>query len=214
MLRAPLDGDLMDPATWQKTGYPVLDSEDFDYQQRGPGHNSFTLDADGNPVIVYHARPPESEWLPGADGGLNDPSRHARVKTVHFAVDGSAVLNQTREEELAPENQTVTLTVTVTGDPLPPALDVTATTTDRCVVGKATQVVTVTNNEQVPVEVTVTSPYGTKTVTIAAGKSKSVSFSTRAASIEAGTITLSATATIDGTTVTADQDITYEAAAC
>src|SRR5699024_9067717 len=101
MLRAPIGGDMLDPDTWTKTGYPLLTSEDFDGQQLGPGHNSFTTDLNGNPVIVYHARPPKEEWPPGADGGLNDPSRHARVKTVHFTADGSLVLNQTRTEELA-----------------------------------------------------------------------------------------------------------------
>ncbi|WP_158292656.1 family 43 glycosylhydrolase [Serinibacter arcticus] len=124
VLSAPKDGDLMDPATWTKSGYPLLTTDDFDGAQMGPGHNSFTLDADGNPVIVYHARPPRAEWAPGADGGLNDPSRHARVKTVHFAADGQAVLNQTREEELASENREVSLTVTVEAEPVEPVVPV------------------------------------------------------------------------------------------
>lgn len=128
---APIDGDLLDAATWIKVGYPLLTTDDFDGAQMGPGHNSFTLDADGNPVIVHHARPPRAEWAPGANGGLDDPSRHARVKTVHFAFDGQAVLNQTREEELAPENREVTVTVTVEGDDPQPGVtfsDVTSET--------------------------------------------------------------------------------------
>ncbi|HEY6740401.1 MAG TPA: family 43 glycosylhydrolase, partial [Actinopolymorphaceae bacterium] len=211
MLRAPIDGDLMKPATWTKTGYPLLTSDDFGGQQNGPGHNSFTLDADGNPVIVYHARPPISEWIPGADGGLNDPSRHARVKTVHFAADGSAVLNQTREEEVAPANRTVTLTVTVIG----PELDVTAAVAARCVSGKVVQVVTVTNGEAFPVTLTATTSYGTKAFgAVAAGKSASASFTTRAVAVPSGSVSLKAVATVDGQPVTVDQQIAHSAASC
>ena len=214
MLRAPIEGDLMNPATWKKTGYPLLTSEDFGGQQQGPGHNSFTLDADGNPVIVYHARPPFSEWAPGADGGLNDPSRHARVKTVHFAADGSAVLNQTREEEVAPANRTVSLQVTV----LPgtsPALDVSAAVASRCVAGKVMQVVTVRNDDEVPVSFTVTTAFGVKSIgPVTAGKGTSASFATRQAAIPADTVTVSATATVAGETVTVGQQVAYPAASC
>ncbi|WP_164861502.1 immunoglobulin-like domain-containing protein [Microbacterium sp. CPCC 204701] len=211
MLRAPLDGDLMKPSTWKKTSYPLLTSEDFGGQQQGPGHNSFTLDADGNPVIVYHARPPFSEWAPGADGGLNDPSRHARVKTVHFAADGSAVLNQTREEEVAPANRTVSLTVTVVG----PVLDVSAAVATRCVAGKLVQVLTVKNSEEFPVTLTATTPYGTKTFgSVAAGKSASASFTTRQVGIPEGNVALKATATVDGAPVTVETEVGYPAASC
>ncbi|MCH6231175.1 family 43 glycosylhydrolase [Microbacterium sp. CFH 31415] len=211
MLRAPIDGDLMKPSTWAKTGYPLLTSDDFGGQQNGPGHNSFTLDADGNPVIVYHARPPISEWIPGADGGLNDPSRHARVKTVHFAADGSAVLNQTREEEVAPANRTVSLQITVVG----PELDVSGVVASRCVAGKVVQVITVTNGEAFPVTLTATSPYGTKAFgSVAAGKSASASFTTRALAVPDGSVALKAVATVGGLPVTVDQQVTYPAASC
>lgn len=211
MLRAPIGGDLMKQSTWQKTGYPLLTSDDFGGQQNGPGHNSFTLDADGNPVIVYHARPPISEWIPGADGGLNDPSRHARVKTVHFAADGSAVLNQTREEEVAPANRTVSLTVTVVG----PALDVSASVATRCVSGKVVQIVTVKNAEDFPVTLTATTPHGTKAFgSVAAGKSASASFTTRQVSVPSGDVALTASAVVDGTPVTVEQEIPHPAASC
>jgi GH43 family beta-xylosidase len=214
MLRAPLDGDLMNPATWAKTGYPLLTSDDFGGQQNGPGHNSFTLDENGNPVIVYHARPPVSEWIPGADGGLNDPSRHARVKTVHFAADGSAVLNQTREEELAPQNRTVTLRVTVVGEP-EPQLDVSASVVARCIAGKVVQAVTVTNAESVPVTVTATGAYGSKAFgAIAAGKSVSSTFTTRLGAIPSGSLSLHATATVGGKAVEVDTQVAYSPAFC
>ncbi|HEX5859490.1 MAG TPA: family 43 glycosylhydrolase, partial [Microbacterium sp.] len=213
MLRAPIGGDLMNPATWTKTGYPLLTSEDFGGTQVGPGHNSFTLDENGNPVIVYHARPPQSEWIPGANGGLDDPSRHARVKTVHFAADGSAVLNQTREEELAPANRTVSLTVTVTKAAA--SLDVTAVVGSRCVAGKVVQTVSVTNKEGFPVTVSATTPYGAKSFgSLAAGKSSTAAFSTRQASIATGTVAVKSTATVNGQPVTVDQSVAFPAASC
>lgn len=214
MLRAPLDGDLMDPATWRKTGYPLLSSDDFGGQQNGPGHNSFTLDADGNPVIVYHARPPISEWIPGANGGLDDPSRHARVKTVHFAADGSVVLNQTRDEEVAPGNRTVSLEVTVTGPPAP-ALDVSTAVTSRCVAGKVVRVLTVTNNEPFPVVMGGTTPFGSKSFgSVAAGKSVSAAFSTRLTASPAFTATVTANATVSGAPVSITTEVLAPAAAC
>ena len=214
MLRAPVDGDLMNPATWSKTGYPLLTSDDFGGQQNGPGHNSFTLDEDGNPVIVYHARPPVAEWIPGADGGLNDPSRHARVKTVHFAADGSAVLNQTRDEEVAPGNRTVTLTVTVTG-PAAPQLAVSGVVTSRCVAGKVVQVLTVTNAEGFPVTMSATTGFGSKAFgAVAAGKSVSASFTTRLTSVPPDTAVLTATATVNGSPVTVTREVATPGATC
>src|SRR5699024_1680702 len=190
MLRAPIGDDLLDPATWTKTGYPLLTSEDFDGQQLGPGHNSFTTDLNGNPVIVYHARPPKEEWLPGADGGLNDPSRHARVKTVHFAADGSLVLNQTRAEELAPQNRTVSLTVTVTGEEDSP---VQGSVAPRCVAGKVVLVATAQNNADVPAEFTITTEYGSASIgEVAPGKARSQAFATRTPQIPGGTVEVSA----------------------
>lgn len=214
MLRAPLTGDLMDPATWRKTGYPLLTSDDFGGQQNGPGHNSFTIDADGNPVIVYHARPPVSEWIPGANGGLDDPSRHARVKTVHFAADGSVVLNQTRDEEVAPANRTVSLEVTVTGPP-PPALDVSAAVVSRCVAGRVVRVLTVRNDEAFPVTISGSTPFGSKSFgAVAAGASASTTFMTRLASSPAFTSVVTASATVDGAPVSSTTEVTAPVASC
>ncbi|MCD7938402.1 MAG: family 43 glycosylhydrolase [Tannerellaceae bacterium] len=109
LLYADEQADLLNPASWTKLRYPVLSTEDLPADQNGPGHNSFTVDQYGNPVIVYHARNPEET----IDGGLYDPGRHAFAKSVHFAFDGTPVLNMTREQELAPENKQVTIEVIV-----------------------------------------------------------------------------------------------------
>nr|WP_240658916.1 immunoglobulin-like domain-containing protein [Microbacterium sp. CPCC 204701] len=73
-------------------------------------------------------------------------------------------------------------------------LELTATATTRCIAGKITEVVSVSNTDDVTASVTVAGRYGTKTVSIAAGKSVSVSFATRAAVIASGTAAVTATA--------------------
>ncbi len=109
LLYADEDADLLDAASWTKLRYPVLSTEDLPANQNGPGHNSFTVDEYGNPVIVYHARDPRET----IDGGLYDPGRNAHVKSIHFAYDGTPVLNMTREQELHPLYKEVSVEVVV-----------------------------------------------------------------------------------------------------
>ncbi len=82
----------------------------------GPGHNSFTIDENGNPVIIYHARDWEDSY-PGATGdakyGLVDPGRHAYAKHVVFNYEGFPVCNLSPEEYLAPNLRTVTVKIKV-----------------------------------------------------------------------------------------------------
>lgn len=115
MLSADADADLMDTNSWAKNPYPLLTSDDL-IKEYGPGHNTFTTDAYGNTILVYHARPEdcyndECDYANSSD--LNDPCRHARVKNVNFAADGSPVLNMTYEEELAEAFKTVSMKVRV-----------------------------------------------------------------------------------------------------
>ena len=82
----------------------------------GPGHNSFTVDENGNAVFVYHARSEECyknqcQW--SSASSLYDPCRHARVKRVHWAADGTPILNMSYEEELNDAYKNVTVRVTV-----------------------------------------------------------------------------------------------------
>ena len=55
LMSADATDDLMDPASWTKCPYPILETSDLTGQY-GPGHNSFTVDENGNDIIVYHAR--------------------------------------------------------------------------------------------------------------------------------------------------------------
>lgn len=107
--------DMLDAAAWEKQGYPVLTSSDVPGEY-GPGHNSFTVDEDGNAIFVYHARgqqcyDKQCAWA--KDGSLYDPCRDARLKRVHWAADGTPVLKMSYAEELAGENKTVTATIKV-----------------------------------------------------------------------------------------------------
>ncbi|MCB6416630.1 family 43 glycosylhydrolase, partial [Faecalimonas umbilicata] len=81
MLTAEGGSDLLADGAWTKTPYPLLTSRDVSGEE-GPGHNSFTVDKDGNVIFVYHARPTSHNYqMCGWDGTkstynsepLNDP---------------------------------------------------------------------------------------------------------------------------------------------
>lgn len=115
LMYADEDADLMDTASWTKLAYPVLTSSDVPGEY-GPGHNSFTVDKDGNAVFVYHARSEECykdqcEWANASS--LYDPCRHARVKRVHWSADGMPILNMSYDQELDSKYSIVKITVTV-----------------------------------------------------------------------------------------------------
>lgn len=142
LLYADLDSDLMNQGSWKKYPYPLLATpdltttvkqadyaggaaednagglkEDGEYQGTfGPGHNFFTVDESGNPVIIYHAR----DWAdsyPGATGddkyGLVDPGRHAYAAAVHFGADGFPICNMKPEEILLEELRQLSIKVVV-----------------------------------------------------------------------------------------------------
>lgn len=121
MLSAEQGKDLLNAENWTKSPYPLLTSRDVEGEE-GPGHNSFTVDKDGNAIFVYHARPTSHNYQKCGWNGtsssyhsepLNDPCRHARLKRVHWAADGTPILKMTYDNELTAENQTVKVKVTV-----------------------------------------------------------------------------------------------------
>lgn len=74
MLTADENADLLDPRSWEKDRWPVLASDD-ELEIYGPGHNSFTVDEEGNDILVYHAR---KESVIEGDP-LYNPNRHAML---------------------------------------------------------------------------------------------------------------------------------------
>ncbi|WP_433687890.1 family 43 glycosylhydrolase [Micromonospora carbonacea] len=96
-----------------------------------------------------------------------------------------------------------------------PELPVTASAQTRCVGGRAYVAVQATNGHTTPVDITLETPYGTRTVTnVAPGANAYQSFTTRATSVPAGTATIRATGTIDGTTVTTVVTANHSAQSC
>lgn len=114
-LEADASANLMDIKSWTKIKTPVLSTGNL-YGESGPGHNSFVTDENGNILIVYHARP-LSHASKGcgtyASDPLYDPCRHARIKRVFFAGDGTPIISMNPDEELAARFRTVTAEITV-----------------------------------------------------------------------------------------------------
>ncbi|HEX5859621.1 MAG TPA: family 43 glycosylhydrolase [Microbacterium sp.] len=188
--------DLLDPAAWEVRSNAIWSYEGTFLNNWGPGHNSYTYDDDGNLLNVFHAK------------ATQNGTRDAGIRMVYFRQDGSPILDMTDAEWLSTANRTVTAKVVVTAA----ALDVTGAVTARCVAGKVIQVVSVTNDEDVPVAVSVSGPYGTKAfASIAAGKTASASFTTRLQAVPSGSITLTATGSGSATLT---EEIAYSPANC
>ena len=93
MLTADEDADLLDPLSWKKERYPVLET-DASIKIYGPGHNSFTKDENGNDIMVYHARTEEKiEGNP-----LYNPNRHAMLMKVQWDEEGRPVFSYYNKE--------------------------------------------------------------------------------------------------------------------
>lgn len=88
MMSISEEEDLLDPKAWKKERYPVLTSSE-EAGLYGPGHNSFSVDEQGNPVCVYHARP----YADIVGDPLYDPNRHARIMKVEFDAEGKPVFD-------------------------------------------------------------------------------------------------------------------------
>ena len=88
MLVADENADLLDAASWWKSPVPVMVTDPA-HNIYGPGHNSFTKDAEGRDLLVFHARP-----YPGFKGTpLSDPNRHAHVWPLEYDEKGYPVFN-------------------------------------------------------------------------------------------------------------------------
>ncbi|MGJ3192938.1 family 43 glycosylhydrolase [Paenarthrobacter sp. FR1] len=99
--------------------------------------------------------------------------------------------------------------------PAAPQLNVTAVASTKCVAGKVTVTAQLTNNDTKSVQATFTSAYGTKTFAeVKPGKNAVHAFTTRAASLPAGTVAVEAKATVNGQPVTVTVNAAYKAASC
>lgn len=83
MLTMDEKADPLDPRSWKKKRRPVLKTEE-EKGIYGPGHNSFTENNKGEPVIVFHART-EKEIV---GDPLYNPNRHAMFRTILWKLNG------------------------------------------------------------------------------------------------------------------------------
>ncbi|MEV4322869.1 multicopper oxidase domain-containing protein [Microbispora rosea] len=91
----------------------------------------------------------------------------------------------------------------------------TVTASSRCVGTSVYVAVTAVNDGNVPATVTLTTPYGTKTVAdVAPGKQAYQSFNARATQIGAGKATVTGTSSINGKEVTTSYEVSYNAISC
>ena len=94
-------------------------------------------------------------------------------------------------------------------------LKVSATAAVRCVAGKGLVTVNVANADVATVDLALTSTYGAKSFTgIATGKNALHSFTTRLASVPAGSVTIDATSVVNGEPVATTVTAAYTAASC
>ncbi|MGB3144269.1 MAG: family 43 glycosylhydrolase [Maribacter sp.] len=106
LMEADENADLLNRNSWKKSRYPVLET-DYEKKIFGPGHNSFTVDENGKPLSIYHARDyekavgdpavvPKSDRRPLEEiiaDPLYDPNRHARAMEVKFDNSGKPIFN-------------------------------------------------------------------------------------------------------------------------
>ena len=94
------DNDLLDPASWKKSAYPILTWDNNG--EKGPGHSAFTIDEFGNEIFIYHF----------FDDGYN--KRSARTRKLHWAADGTPVLNMSKDDELSALQGDLSVTARIT----------------------------------------------------------------------------------------------------
>lgn len=177
-------------------------------------------DADTTAPVVTAALAGRTATLTATDTGGTG------VKSVEYALDGGAWTAYTQPVTVDGSAHSLTYRATdLAGNvsavgmlaipAVTPTLDLTVTAGGRCVAGKAMPTITVTNDEDVPVSVTVRQGDTTKQFgAIAPGRNGFHAFTTRQATVAAGTISVTATATIAGQSVTATQEAPFAAITC
>ena len=93
LLTLKAGSDPLDAKAWTKSTVPVMVTEEQNGLY-GPGHNSFTVDEEGNDLLVFHARP-----YPGFKGdALSDPNRHCFLRKVTYDGNGNPVFRHTGKD--------------------------------------------------------------------------------------------------------------------
>ncbi len=106
-------------------------------------------------------------------------------------------------------------TVDVTATPAAAEVPLSVTAQTRCLTGKVTLTVSAVNDAAVPASITMNTPYGPKSFTAVAPKSTAFqSFTTRAATVTSGSVTVTGTTTVDGKTLSSTYTEPFAGLAC
>ncbi|GAA2866875.1 ThuA domain-containing protein [Nonomuraea rubra] len=137
----------------------------------------------------------------------------AYTEPVTVTGDGQHELKYRSADKAGNVEEAKTLTLTISASA--PQVKLTVSASSRCIGTSAYVAVTAVNVSDVPVTVTLTTPFGTKTVAdVAPGKQAYQSFNSRAGQIDAGSVTVKGAATIGGEQVTSSYDAAYPALSC
>ncbi len=101
LLTADADNDLLDLASWTKSGCPVLSYYSVEGVY-GPGHNSFFTDEDGNLMIAYHG-----------ETSIGGHLRCVGIRRVHFDAEGRPRFDLSADRDLDPAFERVSTKVIV-----------------------------------------------------------------------------------------------------
>ena len=93
MLTADLNSDLLDPLSWRKSRWPVLQTDET-LKVYGPGHNCFVRGDENEHLTLLHFR--SYEKITGDP--LNDHNRHAHVMKVTFDENDAPVFKLNTDE--------------------------------------------------------------------------------------------------------------------
>ncbi|QJW35763.1 S8 family peptidase [Cellulosimicrobium protaetiae] len=152
-------------------------------------------------------------WFEGGDQlvyiGADDASIPVhRSQAAAEAGSGKLLLLHLHNATATKRWQTVDVTTSA-------VVDATVTAEARCLGGKAHVAVRVLNESGATADVVVTTPYGEKTFpNVKDGKNAYQSFSSRSASFDAGSVTATLTAEIDGEEITTTYDADFDALSC
>jgi hypothetical protein len=204
--------DLADGSSWEALGATLRENLPQNSDGGKPRHGTVlpvtraeyqkVLEAYAPAIAVAEVAPIEvttragvAPTLPGAsltaaDGTVEQADvAWADVPAADYAAPGTFTVRGVAQDD---SRMPVTATVTVT-----PGVAVVADT--RCVAGKVTVLAKLKNDSSQSASVAVSSAYGERTVTVSAGSSTSVSFSTRLSMAPAGEVSTM----VDGSTSTA-----------
>src|SRR6218665_2492832 len=156
-------------ATQQAGGHVDFDhfllSDTLTAQNRGLDESAL------NAAITHASTLSEKEYPAQAWADMEDALAHAQA--------ASASVLGTQNQIDAPERALSYRLAQLGVLREPASLELSVSTGSRCVAGKVQLVVSVHNADAVPAEVTITTPFGEKAVTLAAGASSSASFAAR-----------------------------------